>query len=148
MNITNLLYNNTDKIIKHIMNETDLPLNDISRGSDNDILGICDKISAFNKCLNSAQELVNYKAHRILDWLGNEKIDALSEGFDYQYDINYGFNNKIRYSYKNIINKSDIQHINNFLRINNIDQQLLAKIGSLKEGLERINHKRYIEACN
>ena len=150
MDTTNLLYNNTDKILKWIVEQTDLPLDVLSRGSDGDSLVISDKIRIFIGCANDEEKVVNYVRERILDWLGNQKGNDFEEYLHYFNDDFYGFNYGTRYEYRNIFNRNDIQAVNNFIRINwkTICPMVLDKINYLKTEIEKINNKRYKNVYN
>ena len=141
--------NNTDEIINHIISETNLPIDDMLRGNDGDVLIISNKIRIFCRCLSDPQQKVNYKAERILEWLGNQKIDSLDDYLDYMDDNSYCFNHGRKFTYNHAFTRTDIQHVNNFLRINQdrIDRLLFARIEQLKEGIKRVNESRYKDAC-
>ena len=149
MNTSKLLYNNSDEIINHIISETNLPIDDMLRGNDGDVLNTSNKIRIFCRCLSDPQQKVNYKAERIMDWLGNQKIDSLDDFLDYTDDPSYCFNHGRKFTYNHAFTRTDIQHVNNFLRINQdrIDRLLFERIEQLKEGIKRVNESRYKDAC-
>ena len=91
MDITKLLYNNSDEIIDRIINEATINMDDILR----DIFsgGIFGRVRTLAKCLNDTKEFTQYVVNRVMDWLANRKREKLTENWEYFYEDDYGFNN-------------------------------------------------------